>query len=360
MSLSVSFRGVKSDFPLEPNTLAGDVKKKVASSSQIASSEIKLLCKGKVLSDNVDLFELLTSGKGIKNPNKIYRLIATGISSSEAKLHNEEMTKGKSEAPRIRDDLTAEGRATIARRQYLGQKMMNKVARKEQLKDNLSGKKTFGFGKVETLKQLPDEPTARHILESLANDPGILACMRKHEWNVGSLVEMYPEGKVGESPVCVMGLNVNKGQEIRLRIRTDDLKGFRKILSIRDVLFHELSHNVHSDHSPAFWELMSQVKKECNEMDWTQRNGASVEGSSLTTPLYNEIDRSTGRDSNLGELNGYQGGVYRLGEADNISSTGSSSSKRELAGKAALSRFNTSTREDEDEKQCKPNSHQKT
>jgi len=366
MLLSVSLRGAKSEFPLERNTLAGDVKKKVASSSQIASSEIKLLCKGKVVSNNVDLFELLTLGKEIKNPNKVYRLIATGISSSEAKQHNEDLIKGKSTAPRIRDDLTAQGRATIARRQRLGKQMMEQVARKEQVKDHTSGKKTFGFGKVVTLQQLPDEPTARHILDSLANDPGILACMKKREWNVGSLVEMYPDGKVGESPVCVMGLNVNKGQEIQLRIRTDDLKGFRKILSIRDVLFHELSHNVHSDHSPAFWELMSEVKKECNEMDWTQGNGASVEGTSSTTPFYNEIDRSTGRDSELMEVHGYQGGVYRLGERDtNLSSNESSSSKRELARKAALARFNasttaTTTREDKDEKQYKSSSHQKT
>ena len=67
--------------------------------------------------------------------------------------------------------------------------------------------------------------------------------MAKHKWNVGSLAELYPDGKVGESAVCVMGLNENKGQRIELRIRTDDLKGFRKILSIRKVLFHELAHN---------------------------------------------------------------------------------------------------------------------
>lgn len=43
-------------------------------------------------------------------------------------------------------------------------------------------------------------------------------------WTVGLLSEMPPEGKVGVSPVCVLGLNVNHGQEIQLRLRTDDLK----------------------------------------------------------------------------------------------------------------------------------------
>ena len=59
--------------------------------------------------------------------------------------------------------------------------------------------------------------------------------MRLHRWKVGCLCEMYPEGLVGVSEVCVMGLNENRGQRIRLRLRTDDLQGFRKILSIKKV-----------------------------------------------------------------------------------------------------------------------------
>lgn len=49
-------------------------------------------------------------------------------------------------------------------------------------------------------------------------------------WTVGTLAEMYPDGKVGVDPVCVLGLNQNKGQKILLRLRTDDLLGFRKYL----------------------------------------------------------------------------------------------------------------------------------
>lgn len=35
--------------------------------------------------------------------------------------------------------------------------------------------------------------------------PGIAAVMRKHNWTVGLLSEMPPEGKVGVSPVCILG-----------------------------------------------------------------------------------------------------------------------------------------------------------
>lgn len=352
MMLSVSFKGSTSQFELKPNLSAGDVKKHLASSSGMKSSDVKLLCKGKVVTDDVNLFNLLTSGKEIKNPKKTYRLIASGMSSSEAKLHNDNMKK-QSTAIGVRDDLTDEGRANITRRQQLGQKMMAQVARKEQLKENLNGKKTYGFGKIETIKDLPDEVAARSILESLANDPGILACMRKHEWNVGSLVEMYPEGKVGESPVCVMGLNENKGQKIHLRLRTDDLKGFRKILSIRDVLFHELSHNVHSDHSDAFWSLMSQVKKECNQLDWTQGNGSSVEGTTHAKPLYNDIDMSSGMARER-----YEGGTYRLGQSSVEPTEELSISKRDLARRAAISRLESSTKGRND-KECNEKSSHK-
>lgn len=110
----------------------------------------------------------------------------------------------------------------------------------------------------------------------LAADPGIVGVMRQHKWTVGLLrwgaaaiavsaastsqvllasgpapemlrmhghralahcctpssggggrtcSEMPPEGKVGVSPVCVLGVNINAGQEISLRLRTDDLRG---------------------------------------------------------------------------------------------------------------------------------------
>jgi hypothetical protein len=45
-----------------------------------------------------------------------------------------------------------------------------------------------------------------------------------YRWTVGLMSEMPPEGKVGVSAMCILGYNVNHGQEISLRLRTDDLK----------------------------------------------------------------------------------------------------------------------------------------
>lgn len=65
------------------------------------------------------------------------------------------------------------------------------------------------------------------LLKRISTDPGILAIMKKYNWHVGTLKEMPPEGLVGVSEVCVLGYNQNMGQAIALRLRTDNLKGFR-------------------------------------------------------------------------------------------------------------------------------------
>lgn len=129
----------------------------------------------------------------------------------------------------------------------------------------------YGFQTIEILDGLPEGGRARAILERLTLDRGIAAVMASHRWNVGTLAELYPEGKVGVDPVCVLGLNVNRGTKILLRLRTDDLLGFRKYLSIRNCLYHELAHNVHGDHDAKFYQLMRDIEKEASAFEyWTQ------------------------------------------------------------------------------------------
>ena len=67
--------------------------------------------------------------------------------------------------------------------------------------------------------------------------------MQKHQFSVGVLTELAPH----EQP-HLLGLNVNAGQSIKLRIYTDRYDGFRNYKEIRRVLCHELAHNVWGDH----------------------------------------------------------------------------------------------------------------
>lgn len=339
--ISVSFRGKKVDIPLprrdddrESSPIAvGDIRTMVAVSSSLGTttapattmrsslqmSDIKLIFKGKVLvDDQADVREVLTSGRGTAIKST-YRIIATGVSQRESQGMDEELQEGmKKSKALVRDDLTEEGQRKMVERQRLGRRLLQESdqASRRRVDASLS---TYGFDKIETLPNLPDEAKAREILSTLANDPGIRSCMAKHKWRVESLAELYPEGKVGETEVCLMGLNKNKGQQILLRIRTDDLKGFRKMLSIREVLYHELAHNVHSEHDGDFFQLMRQIKQECLEMDWTKGEGTS-------TPVYNESFNSSSKN----------GGAHRLGGETQYQECTPS---RDLARRAATRRL---------------------
>ncbi|KAL3905128.1 MAG: hypothetical protein SGARI_004608 [Bacillariaceae sp.] len=303
-----------------------------SSSSDITLSSdetcIKLIYKGKVLKhDDASLHDILCPIKSNgKRPalSKTYRIMATGVSQSETNVMNTAIQEGlqKSKAL-VRDDLTDDGQRRMKHRQLQGQRLLQKASQSAQRRNTAHGSsnssKTFGFGRIETLPNLPEEAKARKILTSLANDPGVKACLAKHGWNVGVLAEMYPKGQVGVTDVCVMGLNTNRGAKIELRLRTDDLKGFRKMLSIREVLYHELAHNEISEHNGKFFQLMRQIKKECLELDWTHGKGTS----------------SVELETDAGVV---EGGTYILGRVDDNAAT-CHLAPRELARRAAIRRL---------------------
>jgi hypothetical protein len=80
--------------------------------------------------------------------------------------------------------------------------------------------------------------------------------MKKHKWSVGILQELSP------ADATILGLNSNKGQSISLRLRTNDMEGFRHYPEIRKVLLHELAHNVWGPHDENFHRLNRQLNKE--------------------------------------------------------------------------------------------------
>jgi len=141
----------------------------------------------------------------------------------------------------------------------------------------------YSFGRYEVLHgaRFANPDAAMKLLYRLANDAGIIGIMQKHRWKVGLLSEMPPEGKVGISKMCVLGYNVNKGQEISLRLRTDDLKGFRKYETIRDTLIHELTHMVWSDHDDNFKRLNSQLQDECDQFLRRSQGGFRLDGAAV-------------------------------------------------------------------------------
>ncbi|CAE6457074.1 unnamed protein product [Rhizoctonia solani] len=120
----------------------------------------------------------------------------------------------------------------------------------------------FRFHRIEPHANLPNPIPARNLLSRLSTDPAILSIMRSHKFTVGLLTELAPH----EHPQ-LLGLNINAGQSVLLRIRTDAYDGFRTYAEIRRVLCHELTHNVYGGHGDDFKTLNSRLNREVAEYE---------------------------------------------------------------------------------------------
>ncbi|KAI0519523.1 hypothetical protein KFK09_006972 [Dendrobium nobile] len=140
------------------------------------------------------------------------------------------------------------------------------------------------------IKLNPPPSKALRIMHVLACDPGIIAIMNKHRWRVGIMTELAPVGYVGISPKCILGFNKNHGEEISLRLRTDDLKGFRKYESIKKTLLHELAHMVHSEHDTKFLALEKQLNEEAASLDWSNTRSQTLSGQKVSNHYNNDVD----------------------------------------------------------------------
>ena len=104
--------------------------------------------------------------------------------------------------------------------------------------------------------------------------------MKKNQYSVGALIELHPL-----TDASILGYNQNHGQVIAIRLRTDDLTGFRNYNDILKVMVHELAHMKFSEHDNQFKELNSLHARELKELDWRQSKGRRlVEGVEFYDP----------------------------------------------------------------------------
>lgn len=167
------------------------------------------------------------------------------------------------------------------------------------------------------VKLNPPALKALRIMHILACDPGIIAVMNKHRWRVGIMTEMAPVGYVGISPKCILGFNKNHGEEISLRLRTDDLKGFRKYESIKKTLLHELAHMVYSEHDVKFLFLEKQLNEEAAVLDWTKSRSHSLTGRKVSDHYEDEVGHPLNDAPDTG---------HKLGGGSNLFATARASS----------------------------------
>jgi hypothetical protein len=105
------------------------------------------------------------------------------------------------------------------------------------------------------LKELPRGNEALHSLQKIASL--VKPIMRARNWKVATLAEFYPDQQ------NLLGININRGQKICLRLRyPGDKNQFLPLEQVVDTMLHELSHNVIGPHNAEFHALWDQLRKE--------------------------------------------------------------------------------------------------
>ena len=138
----------------------------------------------------------------------------------------------------------------------------------------------------------PHDFAARELLDRLATDPGVVAVMKERELVVGTLGEMDPiDDRIMQKKQqqaqgsCLLGYNTNGGTRIDIKLRTDDLQGFRPYPELMATLLHELSHNWVGDHNLLFWTNYAQMRAEYLYTHARLRSSANLVKGKTTAEL---------------------------------------------------------------------------
>lgn len=111
---------------------------------------------------------------------------------------------------------------------------------------------------VKPLKKVREDE-AREILERVAKQ--VQPIMRKRKWKVRLLSEFCPPNP------SLLGLNIGGGAEVKLRLRRPNNEwDFFPYNQILDTMLHELCHNEHGPHNADFYNLLDELRKECEEL----------------------------------------------------------------------------------------------
>uniref|UniRef100_A0A8H7Y6U7 WLM domain-containing protein n=1 Tax=Psilocybe cubensis TaxID=181762 RepID=A0A8H7Y6U7_PSICU len=124
---------------------------------------------------------------------------------------------------------------------------------------------------VQSFTHLKDKPNADKALHTLQRVASLVKpIMRKHNWVLPVLAEFFPDNP------NLLGLNVNMGQEILVRLRpAHSPSSFLPEADVVGTMLHELTHNVHGPHDEKFYKYLDGLQ---DEYDALQRSGYAGEG----------------------------------------------------------------------------------
>ncbi|KAJ2059390.1 hypothetical protein GGI17_004406 [Coemansia sp. S146] len=265
---SVSYRGNAVQFSVDGTQTLGDLRQRLAQQFGVAPQQQRLLLKGEVgaspAGDSMPIASLIPANS---------RIVLIGTPAAELAAYlkgNERREEGRSNYEKYRATTVFQTRDPIEYSEY-------------------------GFLKFETLPGLVHQASALAMLRRLARDEGVRGIMRKRQYSVGVLLELHPNERT------ILGYNRNRGQVIALRLRTDDLEGFRDFDAVRKVLMHELAHMVWDEHDERFHRLNRELCQELDELDWTRRGQTVGGGAPSSGPRFQQ---TTVEDSDSAHVDG--------------------------------------------------------
>ncbi|GMK53636.1 hypothetical protein CspeluHIS016_0102220 [Cutaneotrichosporon spelunceum] len=151
------------------------------------------------------------------------------------------------------------------------------------------------IGKFAHLPGRPKASEAMPMLEKIASL--VKPIMKKRGWKVGVLGEFFPANP------ALLGININHGQRINLRLRPPNNSAvFYDLEQLVLVMLHELTHIAHGPHDTSFYKLLAELEEEYYDL---KRKGYSGEG------FHSDGNRLQGT-----RLNEYQGRQRGLAAAE--------------------------------------------
>ncbi|KAG5421497.1 hypothetical protein I9W82_000588 [Candida metapsilosis] len=120
-------------------------------------------------------------------------------------------------------------------------------------------------GKIGSLMRYPDRDYANSLLHDAIKQ--LAPLIHEYNFKVGLVCEMFPKSE------NLLGLNVNKGQKIMLRLRYHH--NDRSFLPMSDILgtfLHELTHNVYGKHDKDFYDYLAKLETRFDELRYGRTN----------------------------------------------------------------------------------------
>ncbi|KAJ1722528.1 hypothetical protein LPJ53_003056 [Coemansia erecta] len=116
------------------------------------------------------------------------------------------------------------------------------------------------IGSMHVLERQRNSAEALALLQRVAAQ--VQPVMRSRGWRVGVLREFLPRN------AQLLGVNVNGGQEIRLRLRPahDASAGFLAFGDLVGTMLHELAHIVRGPHDGVFYATLDQLRDETQRL----------------------------------------------------------------------------------------------